>query len=60
MGKETSIIFACLPALIGPGGIMAVDLNNGTVTDGSSPVLPLLLVTSLLVIILLTACLYYP
>ena len=59
MGKETSIIFACLPALIGPGGIMAVDLNNGTVTDGSSPVLPLLLVTSLLVIILLTACLYY-
>lgn len=59
MGKETSIIFACLPALIGPGGIMAVDLNNGTVTDGSSPVLPLLLVTSLLVIILLIACLYY-
>ena len=55
MGKETSIIFACLPALIGPGGIMAVDLNNGTVTDGSSPVLPLLLVTSLLVIILLIA-----
>lgn len=59
MGKETSIIFACLPALIGPGGIMAVDLNHGAVTGVSFPVLPLLLVTSLLVIILLIAYLYH-
>ncbi len=59
MGKETSIIFACLPALFGPGGIMAVDLNHEAATGVSFPVLPLLLVTSLLVIILLIACLYY-
>lgn len=66
MGKETSIIFACLPALIrtgeimfGAGGIMTADLNHGARAGISFPVLPLLLVTSLLAIILLSASLYH-